>query len=76
MMGIERPSVVTTEKRPAIRLHTWNAASPMPTTGARARLRAASRPVSSKHAITWPAAWRASPFAISASRPGTASAPS
>ena len=33
--GIERDRVVTTEKLPAIRLAMWNAASPMPTTGAR-----------------------------------------
>ena len=48
----------------------------MPTTGAVARLRAASSPVSSKQAMTWPATPRASPRAISCSRPGTARAPS
>ena len=36
----------------ASRLAMWNAASPMPTTGALASARAASRPVSSKQAMT------------------------
>src|SRR6267143_35261 len=48
MAGTERASVVTTAKRPATRLAAWKAASPMPTTGATARARAASSPVSSK----------------------------
>ena len=49
--GIERPSVVTTEKRPATSEARWNAASPIPTTGAVASDRAASSPVSSKQAM-------------------------
>ena len=48
--GTERESVVTTENFPAMRLARWNAASPLPTTGAGEKLRAASRPVSSKQA--------------------------
>jgi hypothetical protein len=36
MAGTARPTVVTTEKDPAIRLATGKAAPPMPTTGARA----------------------------------------
>src|SRR6267143_1052362 len=72
MAGTERASVVTTAKRPAMRLAAWNAASPMPTTGAAASARAASSPVSSKQAMTCALTPCASPFAISASRPGAA----
>src|SRR5947209_14747113 len=70
MAGTERASVVTTAKRPATRLAAWKAASPMPTTGAPASARAASRPVSSKQAMTCALTPCASPFAISARRPG------
>jgi len=63
-------------KRPATRPAAWKAASPIPTTGARASARAASNPVSSKQATTCPSTPRCSPRAISASRPGTASASS
>ena len=52
------------------------AASPMPTTGARARQRAASSPVSSKQAITWASTHVASACSIRRSIHGTASAPS
>ena len=50
--AIERDSVVTTLNFAAIRLAIWNAASPMPTTGASVAHRAASSPVSSKQAMT------------------------
>ncbi len=71
MAAIERDSVVTTLKRCAIRLAMWNAASPMPITGARASERAASRPLSSKQAMMWASAPFCSPLAISISNPGS-----
>ena len=52
MAGTERASVVTTLNLPATRLARWKAASPMPMTGAPVTHRAASRPVSSKQAMT------------------------
>src|ERR1700738_226348 len=48
----------------------------MPTTGAPASARAASSPVSSKHAITCASALSASPALICSSNPGTANASS
>jgi len=66
--------VVTTLNFSAIRLAMWNAASPMPTTGALVAQRAASSPVSSKQATTKASASCA--LAISARRPGTAKASS
>ena len=52
MAGTDRDKVVTTENFPATRLAMWKPASPIPITGASVAQRAASRPVSSKQAIT------------------------
>ena len=71
---IERESVVTTLNFAAMRLAMWNAASPMPMTGAEVAHRAASSPVSSKQAMTKASASRALP--ISSMRPGTEKASS
>ena len=74
----ERDSVVMTLKRGASSAARWQAASPMPTTGASNSARAASRPVSSKQAMTWPAiaGSRAQAAAIASSMCGTAMASS
>ncbi len=54
----------------------WKPASPMPTTGALASVRAASSPVSSKQAMMCASTPAASASAMAASRPGSASASS
>src|SRR4051812_13717419 len=54
-----RGSVVTTANRLATRVAAWNAASPMPTTGASVTSRAASSPGSPKQAIRY-ASWAGS----------------
>ena len=48
--GMPRRSVVMTAKRRAIVHAAWNAASPIPTTGASVSSRAAPTPGSPKHA--------------------------
>ena len=62
---------ITIENEHATIDATWQAASPIPITGASVMHRAASSPVSSKHAMTWAFAPARAPASISASRPGT-----